>query len=195
MDRQRYKYQESTLDESDHTISLVGVSELGSRVAELLAREGYSIRLIDSRTVEHHCLYGATLFTTNDVGVPMVVAAKRHLKAINPGCVVKAFDEGLREETSYLLQGDLLLSTVVDKSMNHVVREKSIDAGSSWAALNICEEGLYVDTDPRRVDRDDMHSGGYRPSRVAIAAGKVVDRVEVWLDEGVRDCVFGLEGD
>jgi hypothetical protein len=123
----------------------------------------------------------------------MAEAAKRHLKAINPGCVVKAFDEDLREETSYLLQGDLLLSTVVDKTMNHVVREKSIDAGAPWAALNICEEGLRVDTTPRAVERHDMHDGGYRPGRVAIAAGKVVERVRVWVNKGVRECVLGLE--
>lgn len=192
MDRQRYRYRDVSIEPDSHTISLVGVAELGSRVAELLAREGFSLRLIDSRSVEYHCLYGATLFTTDDVGVSLAEAAKRHIREINPGCVVKAFDEGLRENTAYLLQGDLLLSTVVDKTMNHVVRERAIDAGSPWAALNLSEDGLRVDTKPRLAERHGMHDGGYRPSRAAVAAGRVVDRVDAWLEEGVRSRVIRL---
>lgn len=192
MDRQRYRYRDDSIEPGNHTVSLVGVAELGSRVAELLAREGYTVRLIDSRSVEYHCLYGSTLFTTDDVGVSLAEAAKRHIREINPNCVVKAFDEGLRENTAYLLQGDLLLSTVVDKKMNHVVRERAIDAGSPWAALNLSDEGLRVDTKPRVAERHGMHDGGYRPSRAAIAAGRVVERVDTWIEEGVRSRVMRL---
>lgn len=75
-------------------VLIVGVGALGSVVAELLCRAGVgTLTLYDFDIIEESNLQRQALYTTNDIGRFKVDAAKEHLIAIDPNCLIKAVNE------------------------------------------------------------------------------------------------------
>lgn len=75
-------------------ISIVGVGAVGSRVAEQIARLGFTkITIYDFDKVESVNVANQ-LFVHDDIGLSKVDAVERHLLAINPNIKVKKFASG-----------------------------------------------------------------------------------------------------
>lgn len=97
---------------SQATVLIVGVGALGSYAAALLARAGVShLILIDPDVVSWSNLQRQALFTEQDVKVEQlkVVAAKRHLQAINSGVEVTAIPSPLSPDIVDQYNFDLCL--------------------------------------------------------------------------------------
>lgn len=115
--------QQSALPEIGHEgqqiitkarILVVGVGALGSTAAELLCRAGVGeLTLCDYDIVEESNLQRQSLYTTEDIGRLKVEAAKEHLIAIDPMCIVKSIPEPFSASTP--LDG---ISVVVDGTDN-----------------------------------------------------------------------------
>ena len=82
-------------DRIEHAkILIVGVGALGSVVAELLCRAGVrDLTLCDYDIVDESNLQRQSLYTHLDIGRLKVEAAKEHLIAIDPLCLVKTICE------------------------------------------------------------------------------------------------------
>jgi molybdopterin-synthase adenylyltransferase len=84
---------------SSAKILIVGIGALGSVAAELLCRAGVgNITLCDYDFVEESNLQRQALYTTADIGRLKVEAAKEHLIAIDPLCLVSTIPEPFSAE-------------------------------------------------------------------------------------------------
>lgn len=92
-------------------VAVVGVGALGSLHAELLTRAGVGhLVLVDRDVVEQSNLQRQHLYTTEDVGLPKVHAATRHLKAIWPEVDILPHAVDLAPDTLSILEGvDIIL--------------------------------------------------------------------------------------
>jgi len=74
-------------------ILLVGLGALGSRVAQLLLEQGFTeLTFCDFDIVQKHNLARAPLYTTEDIGIEKVVAAKMHLCKKFPHANITVYD-------------------------------------------------------------------------------------------------------
>ena len=73
-------------------VVIVGLGGLGSPVAIQLAAMGVgTIRLVDRDVVELSNLHRQHLYGVDDVGLPKVEAAARHLRRLNPNIEVEIY--------------------------------------------------------------------------------------------------------
>ena len=82
----------------DKTILVIGIGGVGGTALEALARSGFKkFIIIDSDKVDVSNLNRQILFTSDDIGVDKVDAAKRHLLKINKDFDVTAIKEKIVE--------------------------------------------------------------------------------------------------
>ncbi|MBS3156622.1 ThiF family adenylyltransferase, partial [Candidatus Woesearchaeota archaeon] len=73
-------------------VCIIGLGATGSRTAELLARAGVgNLVLIDRDVIELSNLQRQTLYTEEDLNLPKVIQAEKHLKKINSKIRIKYF--------------------------------------------------------------------------------------------------------
>lgn len=89
----------------EKTVAIVGVGALGCFSAELLARSGVNLLLIDRDVVEESNLQRQVLFTEKDVERSKALAAKGHLETINSLVKITAEAIHLNAQNISLLQG------------------------------------------------------------------------------------------
>ncbi|MBS3128830.1 HesA/MoeB/ThiF family protein [Candidatus Woesearchaeota archaeon] len=77
-------------------IVVIGIGGTGCSVAQLLARYGITLTLMDRDIVEEHNLERQVLFNKSDVGKPKVMAAQEKLKEF---CDCSVFFEDVNEDT------------------------------------------------------------------------------------------------
>lgn len=191
VERHRYRYRDSRVtegvDPGETMITIVGLPPVGVRFAELVVKEGFCVRLVDALEVGETDLYGGCLFEESDIGSYRAEVAKRALKRVNGGAVVKGFAEALREETSYLLQGDLFVSFDRDMSVNNVVSGVAGSEGVPWGVVSVGEEVFRVGVEPGDVVDVSRHEAGWDPVSASIVAGRVALRVSEWFENGVGE--------
>lgn len=167
MEKYRYRQRDKCntvdlTDASNYTVTIVGVGGVGSRVAEILCREGFNVRLVDKAKVMYQDLHRCTLFDESDLDSFKVKAAKKHLKRINRSVVVKAFDEYISEETRYLIQGDFLIVSTSEKEVHSLAQ--AWDGTAMYA---------YREADSPAMYRE----GGVTVADTARAAARIVQNV------------------
>ncbi len=103
------------------TITIVGLGGVGSVLAEMTARAGIGLRIIDKGRVLEEELQRQSLFLNEDVTKFKAKQAKKRLEAINPEAKVKAFHEELNQNTTYLLESDLVVDCSNDLKVSMLV--------------------------------------------------------------------------
>lgn len=82
-------------------ILLIGVGGLGSPLALYLVAAGIGeIGLVDDDVVDVSNLQRQVLFNSEDVGLPKVMCAKKHLQALNPDVIINTYHTRLNEENA-----------------------------------------------------------------------------------------------
>lgn len=110
------------------TIHIIGVGAVGSRIAEQIARLGFSdIKIYDFDTVESVNIANQ-LFTHQDIGKTKVDAVERHMKEINPNIEVVKQASGWRGQP---LNGTVFIAVDSIELRHQIVSEnmfnKAID--------------------------------------------------------------------
>lgn len=112
----RYSRQEILIGKKNQellqrkTVAIIGVGAIGTVSAELLARAGVNLILIDRDVVELNNLQRQTLFSEKDVGQPKAIVAKKKLKEINSEIKLADICEDLNKDNiSILKNADLIL--------------------------------------------------------------------------------------
>ena len=89
------------------TVSVVGLGAIGSNTANLLARAGLNLNLIDRDVVELDNLQRQVLFDENDIGQPKAIQAKKKLTVINSQIKINASITDLNYTNLNILQNSL----------------------------------------------------------------------------------------
>ena len=106
-------------------IAIIGVGGLGSVAAEILCRMGVGkLVLCDFDVVADHNLSRQHLYDLTDIGQLKVVAAKKHLKAINPSCNITIVQEEAKANSMEWCKN---VDVVLDCTDKHISR-REIDA-------------------------------------------------------------------
>lgn len=105
-------------DMRSKTVTVVGLSGVGSASAEMLVRSGIGVRVVDKGRILEHDLHQTTLFLEEDLEKFKAKQAKKRLEDINKNVPVKAFHEDLNEVNIYLVDSDLVIDCSNDPQVS-----------------------------------------------------------------------------
>ena len=96
------------------TVTIIGIGGVGTTLAQILARNGINIRIIDKDRIYDHEMPRMTVYQNEDIGKFKAKQMKKRLEAMSTDVKIKTFHEDLKEENVFLIDSDL----VVDASNN-----------------------------------------------------------------------------
>lgn len=195
MAKDRYFYFNKVKDYKDlkGTITIVGLEGTGSVLAEILARSGFNLRIIDKGRVYKEELQSQSVFIEEDVTKFKAKQAKKRLEAINPDVKIKAFHEELTPETIYLLDADVIVDCTNSKVVSKMIHDYSLKqeipcifVGATDTKVNILVQNSK-DISSKLKDYDVLEKG-VLGSTTYTAAGLISSLVYKLLkDEKVKD--------
>ena len=124
----------------DASVLIVGLGGLGSPVALYLAAAGVGhLRLLDPDTVALSNLHRQVLYTTDDLGRAKHLAAREHLRRVNPEIEVEATGERLDASNADALIGsvDVVADGTDTFATRYLVNDASVRAGVPNAFASI----------------------------------------------------------
>ena len=101
------KKGQSTL--SKKTVAIVGLGALGTNTAQLLARAGINLKLIDFDKVDLTNLQRQSLYEESDINKEKSKSSLNKLKKINSEIKIEIFNERLNNNNLNLLNSDLVI--------------------------------------------------------------------------------------
>jgi molybdopterin/thiamine biosynthesis adenylyltransferase len=104
-DRNQKKIEKST-------VAIVGLGALGGVAAELLARSGANLVLIDKDSVDETNLQRQTLFDEKDIGKLKAEEAERKLRQANSKIKIKNHAVEITKNNIDIVKGDVILDCV-----------------------------------------------------------------------------------
>ena len=99
----------SAKDLKKKTVAVIGLGAIGSTVADMLARMGISLRIIDKDRVYEQDIEKLSLFDTSYISKFKAKEAKKILEDTNKDIKVKAFHEELVKNNAYLVEADVII--------------------------------------------------------------------------------------
>ncbi|MEK6964068.1 MAG: ThiF family adenylyltransferase [Nanoarchaeota archaeon] len=106
------------------TASLIGLSSVGSVIAEILTRSHVSLRLIDKGRVEEEDLLTSSIYTPEEITRFKAKEAKKLLERINPQAKVKTFHEELTEKNAFLIDADLVIDCSNNPGTMEIIQKR-----------------------------------------------------------------------
>jgi len=94
---------------SKKTVTIVGLGALGTNTAQLLARSGINLKLIDFDKVDLTNLQRQALYEESDINKQKVKTSFNKLKKINSEIKIEIFNERLNNNNLNLLNSDLVI--------------------------------------------------------------------------------------
>jgi adenylyltransferase/sulfurtransferase len=115
------------------TAAVVGVGAIGTVTAELLARAGVNLILIDRDVVELNNLQRQMLYTEADVGMPKAVVAGKALYKINSEIKIIGYSEDLTYENfSILNKADIVLDCTDNFETRFLINDYCMKKRMPW---------------------------------------------------------------
>jgi len=133
---------EGQLKMLDAKVLLLGAGGLGSPTALYLAAAGVgTLGIVDADVVDDSNLQRQIVHSTDSLGEPKVLSAKRTLEALNPDVEVKAYEERLTSENVERILGEGW-DVIVDGADNFPTRYLVNDA-SVWHDIPVVHGSIY----------------------------------------------------
>jgi molybdopterin/thiamine biosynthesis adenylyltransferase len=133
---------------AEKTVSIVGLGNIGSTVAVMLARSGVNLRIIDKGRCEVEDLAGQCLYLEDDSTKFKAKQAKKRLEEINPGVKIRTFHEDLNKNNLYLIESDVVVDATGNPEVSEIIsdhaRKKKIPM---IYALASGSEGIIITSD------------------------------------------------
>lgn len=106
---------------SSKTVTIVGLGGVGSTLAQILVRNGISLRIVDKARVDEKDVARQTLYIQEDITKFKAKQAKKRLEEINKDIIVKSFHEDLHEDNVFLLEADIIVDVSNDMNTSLLV--------------------------------------------------------------------------
>lgn len=115
------------------TAVVVGLGGTGGIAAQLLARAGVNLVLIDYDIVGLENLHRQVLYNEGDAGKSKAEVAETVLKAANPRVSIKAIDEDLNDgNADELVSGDIVLDCTDNMKTRYVLNRVCLKKKTPW---------------------------------------------------------------
>ena len=124
--QERYLGEEEIKKLQSKTVTIIGLGGVGSTVAEILARNGVNLRIVDKDRIYEKDQPRQTLFTREDINKFKAKQGKKRLEEINKNVKIKTFHEELIKENLFLLDSDLIIDTSNNMDISLLVNEYAI---------------------------------------------------------------------
>lgn len=118
------KKNQETLEKS--TAAIVGVGALGTVVAELLARSGVNLILIDRDIVDETNLQRQMLFDEKDLGKMKAEQAEKKLKQINSDLKIKSYGTELNSKNINLVKSDAIIDCLDNMKTKMILNDYAV---------------------------------------------------------------------
>ena len=117
----------------EKTVAIIGLGATGSTSANLLARAGINLILIDRDVIELDNLQRQTIFDELDIGHPKVIIAKEKLSKINSKIKIEAYLLDLNySNIDILLKANLILDCTDNMETRFLINDFSIFNEIPW---------------------------------------------------------------
>lgn len=127
------------------TVAVIGVGALGTNSANLLARAGVNLILIDRDVVELDNLQRQSLYNENDFGKEKAIAAEEHLTKINSEIKIKAYVADLNHKNINILdKTDLILDCTDNLETRFLINEYCLKNKKPWVYAGILGTGGMI---------------------------------------------------
>lgn len=103
------------------TVTIIGLSGVGSAISEMLVRTGINVRIVDKGRILSHDLQQTALYLEEDLDKFKAKQGKKRLEDINKSVQVKAFHEDLTETNIYLVDADLVIDCSNDIKVSLII--------------------------------------------------------------------------
>jgi adenylyltransferase/sulfurtransferase len=108
------------------TVAVVGTGALGSVAAELLARSGVNLVLIDRDSVDETNLQRQTLFNEEDIGKMKAEEAGKKLRAINSKIKIKSYVTEINRNNIDMAKSDVILDCVDNMKTKIILNDYAV---------------------------------------------------------------------
>ena len=117
---------------SKKTITILGLGAIGSVTAELLARSGINLILIDHDKIDITNLQRQLLYTEKDINQYKVNIASKKLKEINSTIKIKTHKKCLTNKNLKILNSDLILDCSDNLETRFLINKYSLKTKIPW---------------------------------------------------------------
>jgi adenylyltransferase/sulfurtransferase len=121
--QERFIGKESQNILKNKIITIVGLGALGSNAANLIARAGINLILIDNDKVELTNLQRQNIFTEQDINKYKVEASEFYLKKVNSEIKIKTYNERLNRNNINLIKADLVLDCTDNLEIRFLIND------------------------------------------------------------------------
>jgi sulfur carrier protein ThiS adenylyltransferase len=167
------------------TVTVVGLSGVGSAVAEMLVRSGIGVRVVDRGRILEHDLHQTTLFLEEDLDKFKAKQAKKRLEDINRSVRVKTFHEDLNEVNIYLVDSDLVIDCSndlkVSLKIDRYCSKRKIPmiycyASGTKGQVFFVDRGMSLGAFAKCIENNRISERGILNATIHIAAGIVASQ-------------------
>ena len=93
------------------TVTIIGIGGVGTTLAQILARNGVNLRIVDKDRIYDYEMPRMTVYHNEDVGKFKAKQMKKRLEEMTSDVKIKTFHEDLNESNLFLLDSDLIIDT------------------------------------------------------------------------------------
>ena len=105
------------------SVSVVGLGALGSNCANLLARAGLNLILIDYDKIDLTNLQRQNIFTEQDINENKTETAKNYLEKVNSEIKIKIYNKKINKNNINLIKSDLVLDCTDNLETRFLINE------------------------------------------------------------------------
>ena len=134
------------------TVCVIGLGALGTNAANLLARAGVNLILIDNDKVDLTNLQRQTIYTQEDINKNKSDVVKKYLEKVNSDIKILAYNEKLAKENINLINSDLVLDCTDNLETRFLINDYCINKKRPWIhAAAIQNSGVIFNIIPGRA--------------------------------------------
>lgn len=186
------------------TITIVGLSGVGSAIAEIAVRAGINVRIVDKGRILDHDLHQTALYLEEDLNKFKAKQGKKRLEDINKNVQVKAFHEDLTSSNIYLVESDLVIDCSNDLKVSLIIdkycfKKKipmiySYVAGTQGQVFVIDKNNVSLESISGHVKNKRVSEKGIMNATVHVAAGIVAaETAKILLNQPVEKNMISFD--